>query len=572
MFDKLRLRLAGVNTGLSLLALLGIVCGLVSGGVIVLFRLMLESLQATYLPGGGTENFEQLPPWAWFALPAAGGLLLGLIFQWLDPKVRSVGVVHTMERLAYHQGRMPLKNALVQYFGAIISIASGHSVGREGPSVHLGAASGGILGSLLTLPNNSIRNLVACGVAAAIAASFNTPIAGVIFAMEVVLMEYSIAGFIPVMLAAVSATSLSQLVFGDESAFIVPPLGLVSTTELPWVLLSGLAIGLLAVLFIQTMKTVTLKTAKLPMWLRLTLAGVITGLAAMAFPQIMGIGYDSVSSALSGEMILELLVALVFAKLLITTVGLGLGLPGGLIGPTLFIGAMAGGALGIIGHTLFPEYSASPGFYAMLGMAAMMAATLQAPLAALMALMELTSNPNIILPGMLIVVSACLLASEGFRQSSVFITLLKARGLDYASSPLAQALRRVGVTAAMDTAFAILPQHIERERALRQLQHYEPRWLLIESEENEILALMPAAALLRGINETDAEQLDLMELPARRLNVTAIGFQSTLQEALEIMGEQQAEALYIERSLPTGERLIYGILSREDIDAFRVKA
>ena len=208
MLDKLRLRLASVDA-LSLSAL-GLASGLLAGAVILVFRKTIESAQAAFLPGGGVENYEALG-WEYrLALPIGGGLLLGLLWQLIAPKHRAVGVTHVMERLAYHQGYLPWRNALMQFVGAAASIIAGHSVGREGPGIHLGAASGSLLGQGLTLPNNAIRNLVACGTAAAIAASFNTPIAGVVFAMEVVMMEFTLAGFAPVILAAVSATMLTR--------------------------------------------------------------------------------------------------------------------------------------------------------------------------------------------------------------------------------------------------------------------------------------------------------------------------------------------------------------------------
>ena len=197
------------------LAMLAIPVGLLSGGVIILFRMLVESGQGLLLPGGDVEYYEGLPPELRLVLPVAGGLLIGLLWQALKPAGREVGIIHVMERLAYHQGRLPWRNAVAQFIGAALSIISGHSVGREGPSVHLGATSGSLLGQWLRLPNNTNRTLAACGIAAAIAASFNTPLAGVIFAMEVVMMEYSLISFAPVILSAVTATTLTRIVFGE---------------------------------------------------------------------------------------------------------------------------------------------------------------------------------------------------------------------------------------------------------------------------------------------------------------------------------------------------------------------
>jgi H+/Cl- antiporter ClcA len=201
------------------LYILATLTGILAGAVIIAFRLLIEQSQVALLPSGQMDDFASLS-WYWILLmPILGGLLVGLLFNDLDAKQRSIGVIHVIERLAYHQGRFPVANAIRQFIGSIIALASGHSVGREGPSVHLGATSGSFIAMHLDLPNNGVRLLVASGAAAAIAASFNTPIAGVIFAMEVIMMEYHIATFIPIILASLSGAVLSRLAFGESPFF-----------------------------------------------------------------------------------------------------------------------------------------------------------------------------------------------------------------------------------------------------------------------------------------------------------------------------------------------------------------
>lgn len=560
MLDHLRVRLAHADA-LPLLTLLGLCSGLLSGGVIVLFRILIDTLQTGFLPGGNVENYEGLSVLWRFSLPALGGLAIGLAFQFAGGV--QVGVVHVLERLAYFQGHMPLRNMLYQFFGAALSIVCGHSVGREGPSVHLGAASGSLLGQGLQLPNNSVQTLLACGVAAAIAASFNTPIAGVIFAMEVILLEYTIAGFTPVILAAVSATVVSRAVFGAEPAFIVPQLNMSSLWELPYILVIGLVIGSLAAAFIGLLERITRYGARFPIWQRLTLAGILTGLCGVFVPAIMGIGYDTVNQAMLGELGLGFLVLVVVVKVLATTVSLGLGLPGGLIGPTLYIGACAGGALGLIAESLFPGQVGSPGFYAMLGMGAMMSATLQAPLAALMALLELTYNANIILPGMLAVVLSDIMASHSYGRDSVFLTLLRARGLDYRNNPMAQALRRVGVASAMDTAVTQTPSRLERAAAEALLQA-EPQHLLV-MKDGKPVSLLLAADLVRWLaSHAEAQAVDLLDIPAARTDLRPIDYRDTLQAALDVMDESGVDALYVTRGRYGS---IVGIITRETIES-----
>ena len=418
--------------GLPQLVVLGVLCGLLVGGVTLVFRLAVEVLQASFLPGANPENYEALGATARFLLPAAGGLALGLAWQRLPASARAVGAAHVVASLAHARARLPLANALTQFFGGALSIVAGHSVGREGPAIHLGAASANLTGQALGLAPQRLRVLTACGVAAAIAGSFNTPLAGVIFAMEVILVEYSVVGFAPVILAAVAATTLNRAVFGADLAFTVPALRLNSLWELPYVLGVGAAVGLLSAAFIALLQRFAAGATRLPVWLGPTLGGIAVGLCALIAPEVMGVGYDTVDAALLGKLTLATLAAVALVKLLATTAAVGLGLPGGMIGPTLVIGATAGGALGIVGGWLAPGLASSPGFYALIGMGAMMAGTLHAPLAALTAMLELTGNLNIIWPGMLAAIAAFAISRELFGQQPLFLSLLRARGGDAA--------------------------------------------------------------------------------------------------------------------------------------------
>lgn len=562
--ERLRLRLSRTEA-LPQLGVLGILTGLIVGAVMIAFRLLIETAQAAFLPGGNPENYEALAlPWR-LALPLAGGLAIGLIFQWMPEAARQVGVTHVMERLAYHQGRLPLRSALLQFFGGALSIICGHSVGREGPAIHLGAASGSLAGQRFGLPNNSLRVLAGCGVAAAIAASFNTPLAGVIFAMEVVLMEYTVVGFAPVILAAVSATALTRIEFGAEPAFLMPPLHLGTLWELPFVLGMGVAIGLLAAAFITLVRLSAAHSMRIPFWLRATLAGLIVGLCALAAPQVMGIGYDTANQALLGELAFGTLVLVLALKLIATAASIGLGLPGGLIGPALVMGACAGGALGLIGQWIVPDNTASAGFYALVGMGAMMGGALHAPLAALTAILELTANPNILWPDMLAVIAAYGVSRQLFGQESVFVTIMRARGLDYRNDPVSQSLRSIGVGAAMDTSLASLARSSPRE-AIAEALARNPRWILV-LEDGQPQAVLPAADLTRQIAE-DSEHaaFDLLEIPAARLQVAAIALQATLQEALEVLDASGAEALTVTTKTGAGGARTYGVLRRTDIE------
>ncbi|MCL6415328.1 chloride channel protein [Aestuariirhabdus sp. Z084] len=550
IMNRFRLRLANADA-VPQLALLGILSGIITGAIIILFRQLLTLLLENSLPGASEENFEGLAIHWRFLLPVGGALLLVILFAFIDPKHRKVGVSHVIERMGLHQGHLPLKNMLAQFFGAIIALASGHSSGREGPAVHLGGAGSSLLGHWLRLPNNSVRTLVGCGSAAAISAAFNTPIAGVIFAMEVIMMEYTISGFIPVIMASVIAAFMTALVYGSDHAFVVPALELRSIVEFPLIITCGFTVGCLAAAFIWLSKNIH-RHAPEPYWLRLPLAGVLTGAVAMFFPQVMGIGYDTISDILFNTASLEFLLWLVAAKLLVSAAACGLGVPAGIIGPSLFLGACLGGAIGLVSQILFAETSSSSGFYAMLGMGAMMAAVLQAPLAALMAVMELTHNPNIILPAMLAVVIASLTSRNLFKQSSIFAELL-GRNVSDPQAVLEQGLQREGVTRIMDTGLCHLPRQCETS-LIRQRLKPSVRWVVIV-DEGRPHWILPADELQAQLHESsnsekDESTLDLLAIPAQRKDIAPVSARITVQEAVEQLNKQGTEAVYIEGPRP----------------------
>jgi H+/Cl- antiporter ClcA len=567
--DESRIRLARPDA-LLLLALLGLLTGLLAGGVIVLFRLFVEGTQDWLLPGTGPENYEQLPVWARFALPLAAAGLLAIMFLRFAKGLHVLGVARIMERMAYHQGQCTRRGFLLQFFGAAFAIIGGHSVGREGPHIFLGAAAGSLLGQQFTLPNNVIRALVGCGTAAGIAASFNTPLAGVVFALEVVMMEYTVASFIPVILAAVSATTLSNLVFGNEPAFAVPALEMASMHELWLVLLLGILAGAVSAAFIQAVQTTARLARPIPIWWRMLIAGALIGAIGMLLPEVMGIGYDSVELALNGGFVLGLLVLLLIAKLVATACCIGLGVPGGMIGPALFVGAMLGAALASAASEMTVGIESPAGFYALLGMGAMMSGSLQAPLAALTAMLELTDNPGIILPGMLAVVAAGITASAVFGKDSLFLTMLRASGLDYQTNPVFQALRRVGVASVMERSFARVDAHLNIAAA-RELLAGNPAYLLIDTDEDDRRLLMPAvvlAAYLESLPAEDASapEIDLRTIPGERQLTARIDLQANLQQAWELFEAGTAEALVVERVTAPGIHRVYGVLSRETVE------
>ncbi len=563
--DHLRLQLSRSDAVLPL-SILGLIAGILAALTIIAFRLLVEHAQIGILPMDVAEDFEAMSP-AWrLGAAVAGGLLIGVLFRLMPERAQSVGLVHMLERLAHHQGRMPWRNAVLQFIGGAVSIIAGHSVGREGPSAHLGAASSNLVAQALKLPNNSLRVLAACGAAAGIAASFNTPLAGAAFAMEVLLMEYTVAGFAPVILATVSATALTRAVFGHDLAFTVPALSLGALYELPYILVCGVLIGLLAAGFNGLFEWVSVRGQKVPSWLRPVIAGLLVGLCGVMVPEVMGMGDDTVERMLRGEVALTLLFIILVVKMIATIGGIGLGLPGGIIGPMLFIGAAAGGLFAEVGAMLGINDAASFGLYAMMGMGAMMAGTMQAPMAGLITILELTGEPNFILPGMLAVVAATVTSGRIGRRESLLHTLLRARGLDYRSDPMAQSLRRIGVAGVMSRRVAVLPRRVSAAEADQALVQ-QPLWLVVrEGERADVL--LAAVDLARARKELpNEENYDLIDLPGERLQLATVDMQATLQEAHEIFTNSGAEALCVISQTVPGIPRVLGVLTPEDIES-----
>ena len=553
---------------LTQLSILGFISGIVTGLIIVIFRFTFEKPHTLLLPGNNPEDFERLSNFQHFFLPLGGALVIGAILHYVSPENRRTGIAHIIERLENYQGNLPFKNFMLQFSTGALSILSGLSAGREGAAAHLGATISSQLGQWLELPNNAVRILVACGAAAAISASFNTPIAGVIFAMEVILKEYTISSVTPIILASVAGAIVTHFFYGATPAFDVPIFTIGSLEEIPFLLLTGFIMGALASLFIWLIRLTSDRSQALPVFFKLTLVGLCTGTCALIVPQVMGIGYDTVEAAFQGSLSFQILCLIMAAKLLLTSLSVGLGSPSGVIGPTVVIGAVAGGAMGYIGSYLAPDSDINQELYAMLGMAAMMGATLQAPLAALTTLMELTANTHIIMPGMLVIVVSNLVVSELFKLESVFTTLLISQNIDLKTHPLNQVLDRTSVFSVMSINIPLSPSVITVKQA-HELLAQRKKWIIIMAGEQPAV-LLSTTDLARHIEQTREDGqitfISLLNIPAQRFDLAPVNLRSTLRHALEQMDLHNVDALYAHPSSLEGVLNIKGVVTRQAIE------
>ncbi|MEZ5574053.1 MAG: chloride channel protein [Halioglobus sp.] len=549
-------------------SLLGLVGGIASGLVVLVFEMGIRQLSRIWWVTGGVNGFEALPQWMLFALPAGGATILGCAYALLQPQDRETGIVHVLSRMHSHYSILPLRNAMVQFIGGIFSLATGQSGGREGPGVHLGGAINSLLGQWLGLPNNSLRVLIACGAAGGIAAAFQTPLAGVLFAMEVIIAEYSVIGFIPVMLAAVSASAVSRTLTADDWLFSLPALELNSLLELPYIVLLGLCCGAAAAAFVRISKFAA-QFSNIPVILRFVLAGCITGGLALLVPQILGIGYDTLNLVLHGKMALSALLFIALCKLVATSISCGVGMPIGLIGPNLLIGACIGGVLGTVGSTYLPELASDPTLYVIIGMGAAMGAVLNAPLAAILAVIEMTQTLSISMAAMLAIVTATLTSTGLFGQRSAHQTMLRQLERAVPQDPLNQLLHATNVSSTMDSRVVRVPVQLPKE-GLEPLLEFTPIWCLLE-RDGEDLYLVNGKELLEWLKDASFEDgyADLTAAGIRRWTTSPVPVQATLRQAMDTMRKDTTEAVCIyERSRNSGKRILHGVLTLESIEKF----
>jgi chloride channel protein, CIC family len=377
-------------------------------------------------------------------IPAIGGMLVGPLIYFFAREAKGHGVPEVMEAVALKGGRIRPRVAIIKSLASAISIGSGGSIGREGPIVQIGSALGSTLGQLLRLSEDRVRALVACGAAGGIAATFNAPIAGVIFALEIILGEFTLQGFSTVVISSVAASVIGRMVFGDVPGFIIPTeYGVASLWEYVFYPVLGVLAALVGVLYTRAIywtEDLFDSWKKIPEWVKPAIGGLLLGGLAFAYPAISGVtwdrvpqvynvGYEIIEGALANKMLLGVAITLMFAKLIATSLTIGSGGSGGVFAPSLFIGAMLGSAFELALKSLFPNIIAPEGAYALLGMAALFAASAHAPITSILILFELTGDYRLILPLMLTVVVASLISRVMMRDESIYTLKLTRRGI-----------------------------------------------------------------------------------------------------------------------------------------------
>lgn len=522
-----------------LLALMALSAGLSVGLAIIAFREAITAVQG--IAWGSTSDrlyqwVASQPWWRVLLAPTLGGALVGLLVHKLLPGGRPQGVAQVMEAAALNGGRMDLRTGLAAAAGSALSIGIGASVGREGPAVHLGGSIAGWIAARLRLGRNLSRSLLGCGAAAAVAASFNAPLAGALFAHEVVVGHYALSAFAPVVISSVTATMVSRGWFGNAPSFLIPPFSLGSWAEFPAFAGLGLACALVAVGF-QSLTSRCETAAKHlpgPTWLRPAAGGLLVGVIALAFPQVLGVGYDITDDTLKGLVGPGLLAALLLAKLVATAISLGSGLAGGVFGPALVLGALLGGVCGHAATALLPSLASAPGLYAVVGMGALASAVLGAPISTTLIVFELTGDYQVTIAVMLASVIANVLASQISGRSSFFHWQLARRGIDLEGGAEARLLKSMSVRELVRHDALTVPQRARLDDIRRLLQSRPEGEVFVLCEQGQLIGSITLADLAEAAFDPELDAL-LNAGDVARLHPPALSLDDDIGTALDTM-------------------------------------
>jgi CIC family chloride channel protein len=409
--------------------------GIISGFIAIGFRHLLFNIQNLFFfqefSSHETSPIDHNLGLYVIVVPAIGGLLVGLITRFFASEAKGHGVPEVMEAVAVRGGKMKPRTVLFKALASAISIGSGGSIGREGPIVQIGAAFGSSLAQWLKLDTYKIKVLLGCGAAGGIAATFNTPIAGIIFALEIILLELKSRSFMALVIASFFATSVSRIFLGSTPAFPVPSYEFVSLYETLIYLVLGIIAGLTGLFLMRALyrSESLFDRIAMPSYLKPALGGLIVGCIGFFFPQVFGVGYETIEKMLNAEMLLQTTLLLLLLKFLAFIVTIGSGASGGVFSPSLFIGAALGASYGWLANYLFPEITAPAGAYALVGMAAVFAAASRATLTSIIIIFELTLDYKIILPLMFACVIADLITWT-LSQDTIYTKKLSKRGIN----------------------------------------------------------------------------------------------------------------------------------------------
>jgi CIC family chloride channel protein len=561
-----RLKRIWVNIDLQSMAVLMLVATLVGVGTsltAVIFIKAIEWITQFSFNEGLPQLLSFLGPYWIIVVPVMGGLITGPIIYYFALEAKGHGVPEVKKAIITNGGRIRPQVAGVKAVASAVCIGTGGSAGREGPIVQIGAALGSTLAQFLNLNKERTVTLVACGSAAGIAATFNAPIAGVIFAMEVILDEFTTHYFGTVVVAAVAASVVSRYALGNHPAFAVPTYILVSPWELLFYALLGVLAAVVGWSFVGALDYAESKfdSWRFPNALKPAVGAVGVGLIGFVLPQALGTGLVPIEQTLSGNTTWSLLLALLVAKFLATTFTLGSGNSGGVFSPSLYMGAMLGGLFGYLVHLFFPDITAGSGAYALVGMASVFSAAAHAPLTASLIVFEMSQDYRMILP-LMVTVGLSTLLSQYLRRYSIYTIRLHKTGVPIERDRDVDLMKSIRVC-------EVMTQKPETVRANTRLANLADLFVRtrhhgfpVVDDHNELLGVVTVQDLERTATAgAEIDQLSVADITVR--DIVVVFPDDSLAEALEIMGDGDYGRLpVVERQNPTQ---LVGLLRRADI-------
>ena len=513
---------------------LALVIGALTGLAVVAFIVVTERMGMRLYPVGGA-------PWRRLLFPVVGSLGIGYLLFRYFPYARGSGVPQTKAALFAREGRITLRTVLGKFFCTSATLASGIPLGREGPSVQVGAGIASVLGRFLGLRPDKVKALLPVGAAAAIAAAFNTPLAAVLFSLEEIVGDLHAPVLGSVVLASATSWMVLRLLLGNNPLFKVPQYQLVHPLEFAIYALLGVAGGLVSVTFTKLLLGMRLRFLNFSdrtLWFQPLAGGLLVGLMGWFVPQVLGVGYGYVGDALNGTMAVKLMLVLVVLKLLAVTTSYASGNAGGIFGPSLFIGAMLGGALGTVAHRLLPAYTATPGAYALVGMGAVFAGIVRAPMTSVLMIFEMTQDYAVIVP-LMIANLVSLYISSRLQRQPIYEALAVQDGIHL---PTAEARHQRGqrrVAGVLRPVTESLPADITVQDALMCVRASEFRtWVL--TNQRGVVGLISLSTLERAASEDDTRKLSAI-VDARIF--PHVHADQALDLALDRMGSNHVEIL-----------------------------
>lgn len=407
-----------------------IIIGALAGYGTIVIRYLIKFISELTFSGAGSflEAVMATPWYLRIAIPAIGGLIMGPILYYFSKESKRSGVPDVMQSVMVRGGYIRPRVAIIKALTTAIAIGTGGSVGREGPIVQIGSSIGSSIGQFFRVSHQRLKTFVGCGAAAGIAATFNAPIAGALFAVEIILQDFAFAQFSPIVISSVMATVISHHYAGNFAEFQVPTYTLVSYHELAFYFIMAFCLAVVGVFFIKTLFSVEdffEKNLKIPGYLKPAIGGLIIGVVALKFPEIMGVGYETINDALHGKTLGIFALVLILIKIFSTSISLGAGSSGGIFAPSLFLGAMTGVTFGNIVNNFFPAITGTPGAYALVAMGGLVSAVTHAPITAIIMIFELTNNYSVILPLMITCIISMIVSSSLLRESVYTLNLVR---------------------------------------------------------------------------------------------------------------------------------------------------